>query len=383
MGTRLSGAGFPWRDQDIRWLCKRNADGKLVVRVQHLNLGPINEAEITSRRIAETLQSDRYGMDREDRKYVVWLDLPDDVEFRCGEIATDGCASGWFNDDRPGKENFNNSRPAWPMVVFRGQGALRRRFVIYHELMHTLGGTIEGAPGVTPNDPTVPDGQEDFSHTYEIQDFLWTPTSPPDCGEFKVTDCGRNTYYSTLCLVNESVCPGPGRDFGPSEWLANHWNIANSDFLTYPDPLFVGFPTCLSARPTWNGEEYSETVTFNPTNDVVAGFEGYDELHGQEGDDRLCGQNGADTLYGDGGMDVLSGGWGDDSLEGGAGADTLRGGEQDDALGGGDGNDALYDGRGSDTIVGGPGTDTLYRCDDSNLIAPDVEQVMAPSESYC
>ena len=122
------------------------------------------------------------------------------------------------------------------------------------------------------------------------------------------------------------------------------------------------------------GDDASNALTGDTTDDTISGFGGDDVLDGASGNDRISGGDGNDTLtggsgrdrlWGDDGDDTLSGGAGPDALLGGNGADQLSGGTNIDKLLGGDGDDTLHGDEGNDILSGGDGNDTLYG-DDGN-----------------
>ena len=86
-------------------------------------------------------------------------------------------------------------------------------------------------------------------------------------------------------------------------------------------------------------------------NDILRGGAGNDELHGHAGDDTLEGNADNDKLWGHTGNDTLRGGAGNDKLWGDSGSDTFNGGT---------GNDKLAHGAGDDTVTGGTGTDEFF-----------------------
>jgi Ca2+-binding RTX toxin-like protein len=63
-----------------------------------------------------------------------------------------------------------------------------------------------------------------------------------------------------------------------------------------------------------------------PTNDVIIGTNGVDEIHGLGGDDVICGLDGNDLLTGNNGDDRIFGQGGDDDMLGGNGMDFMDGG---------------------------------------------------------
>ena len=103
----------------------------------------------------------------------------------------------------------------------------------------------------------------------------------------------------------------------------------------------------------------SESVTSNPTQDVMVGTGADDQITGGPLADTIAGKAGNDTLIGLAGDDSLKGGRGKDFINGGEGADRLKGGRHQDTINGGDGDDLILGGRGDDLLTGGRGRDSF------------------------
>jgi len=130
-----------------------------------------------------------------------------------------------WNDDRPGPENLSNSGDNFAVVYGTGDSwfsSSERAYVMttaLHEVLHNLGGVVDGAPYATG-----------AGHCWDEWDVLCYqdggPTSQaltyPCPGEYgaELLDCGANTYFATS--------PEPG------SWLASHWNVASSRYLCAP-----------------------------------------------------------------------------------------------------------------------------------------------------
>lgn len=135
-----------------------------------------------------------------------------------------GQATMYF-DDRPAPDvNFNNrvgSGPRFAMVELRDTVA--DAFVFMHEVGHTLGAVQVSAPHSTGAGHCYTlvdvmcsfDGGSWFTGGGEME---WVCPQPPE-GAFTF-DCERGDYYD--------LHPEPG------SYLANHWNTADSDWLTKP-----------------------------------------------------------------------------------------------------------------------------------------------------
>jgi hypothetical protein len=142
------------------------------------------------------------GYDHADRKYLVWYDK-------------DGCGLAFGNggDDRPGADNPYNAGPHYATI---GTGCWSWQ-ASGHELLHTLGAVQSSAPHATSN-----------GHCWDDEDIMCYDDggipNPPG-GLVKVCegapenqiDCNGDDYFNT--------------NPAPDNYLATHWNVANSDYL--------------------------------------------------------------------------------------------------------------------------------------------------------
>jgi hypothetical protein len=148
------------------------------------------------------------GYNKSDRKYVLWMD------------ATQLCGIGtYYADDRAIPDNFNNGRTGTPASVSRidagcwGLGS-RGQSVEAHELMHNLGAVLPTAPSATVNGHCDDDSDR---MCYEDGSPLLSLRSVCGADNEALFDCSNDDYFSTA--------PAPGN------YLATHWNTANSAFL--------------------------------------------------------------------------------------------------------------------------------------------------------
>jgi hypothetical protein len=156
------------------------------------------------------------GMDRTDRRYLVWMDST----VLCG-------IAGYYIDDRPGSTNANDgSMPGSVARVDSGCWGLadEGQSVEAHELLHTLGGVQPTAPNATPLGHCT-DGADRMC--YDDGSGLQQRTVCPAQNQ-AFLDCQHNDYYSTN--------PKPG------SYLATHWDTADSEFLAIVDPPTVTPP---------------------------------------------------------------------------------------------------------------------------------------------
>lgn len=151
------------------------------------------------------------GFDRNDRKYLVWMDST----VLCG-------IANLYIDDRPTKDNLNNSTTAPPNVARIDSGcwglAGRGQSVEAHELVHGLGGVQPTAPNATTN-----------SHCNDESDRMCYADGSPGYTEWSRCDVAREALLD--CGGDDYFHPSPP----PGNYLATHWNTANSDLLASSD----------------------------------------------------------------------------------------------------------------------------------------------------
>jgi hypothetical protein len=146
------------------------------------------------------------GYQRSDRKYVVWYDAPG-----CG------LAFGIGGNDRPEWFNLHNFGPHYATIGTSCWGWAPT----LHELLHTLGAVQPSAPHATKN-----------GHCWDDEDVMCYDDDGLPKGGLKVIctkqkgddivgnqiDCNGDDYFHTR--------PPAG------SYLATHWNVADSDFLS-------------------------------------------------------------------------------------------------------------------------------------------------------
>ncbi|HEU5083223.1 MAG TPA: cell wall-binding repeat-containing protein [Acidimicrobiales bacterium] len=151
------------------------------------------------------------GFDRTDRKYLVWMDST----VLCG-------IASLYIDDRPTKDNANNSTTAPPTVARVDSGcwglASRGQSVEAHELVHGLGGVQPTAPNATAN-----------SHCNDESDRMCYADGSPGYAEWTRCDVAREALLD--CGGDDYFHPSPPA----GSYLATHWNTANSDLLASSD----------------------------------------------------------------------------------------------------------------------------------------------------
>lgn len=163
------------------------------------------------------------GLDRTDRKYLVWVDA-----------AVGICGLGQiYNDDRPGTANFNNTGPMYARVDTPCWGTSED-----HELLHTLGAVQRSAPNATA-----------AGHCTDTNDTMCYK----DAGSTRLRRvCRKATDRQVDCRRNDYFNANPGR----RSYLGRHWNTADSDWLIArkppPKPPSVSLQTpkrVLAGRP--------------------------------------------------------------------------------------------------------------------------------------
>jgi hypothetical protein len=181
-----------------------NPDCTLAIDVVHLSAAAGDSFSVMRDELRQL------GYVRADRKVLVWMD---EVSAYCGiaEVRV---------DDRPGPENVNDGAsvmfgrvdsPCWGIEAPSGP-------VEAHELVHLLGGVQPSAPHATPH-----------GHCTDEHDLMCYADGPDVVVEVRcpdatvaLLDCGNDDYFS--------VAPAPG------SYLATHWNVATSSFLSTTPP---------------------------------------------------------------------------------------------------------------------------------------------------
>ena len=143
------------------------------------------------------------GYDNNNKKYMVFADGGTNTPCGLGDVYSDSTANLEYNDN-------NGLHPQYA-VVWKGCWDGPE----VHELMHTLGAVVPGAPHRTAG-----------GHCYDDNDVMcyqdadnvtiWLRCK----SEFYtwIYDCGKDDYFNAV---------------NPSGWLSTHWNTANSSFLLH------------------------------------------------------------------------------------------------------------------------------------------------------
>jgi hypothetical protein len=143
------------------------------------------------------------------RKYLVFMD----ANVVCGYAQ-------WYIDNRPTQDNANNGNA--PGMFARVDNACWN-YAEAHEIMHTLGAVLAGAPNATQYGHCN-DAPEIMCYVDGAGTVLHNACAPTHARLF---DCNHDDYFST--------------DPDPGSWLAAHWNTANSAFLIGGGPPSLTF----------------------------------------------------------------------------------------------------------------------------------------------
>ena len=172
------------------------------------------------------------GFHRPDRKYLVWVD----AYVFCG-LAT------VKPDDRPTQDNANNGDGQAGMVarVDRGCWGAVNPSIEAHELVHLLGGSQASAPNANDNFHCTDDADVlCYDDDGLLDGLVWARGRQvplrsvcADAHE-RLLDCGNDDYFHT--------------DPPANSYLAAHWNVAASSFLSPEGPAATGDTT--APRPT-------------------------------------------------------------------------------------------------------------------------------------
>jgi hypothetical protein len=172
------------------------------------------------------------GLNQPDRKYLVWVD----AYVYCGVATVEP-------DDRAGQQNANNGngQPGMVARVDRGCWGNPSSSAEAHELVHILGGVQPTSPHGTWNyhcsdeselmcydDDSTADGYVGSHGQLVPLVYLCAPAHE------RLLDCNHDDYFST----------SPA----PESWLSQHWNVADSSFLTGEGPPVAADTT--APRPT-------------------------------------------------------------------------------------------------------------------------------------
>jgi hypothetical protein len=201
------------------------------------------------------------GYTRSDRKYLVWVD----ANVYCGIAQV-------YNDDSASQSNDSNGNAQISGEFARvdnGCWGLAGQSVEAHELMHTLGGVQTSAPHATR-----------YFHCWDESDRMCYADGSgsamkqicPNSHE-NLFDCNHDDYFF-------AGTPPSGN------YLATHWNVANSVFLTgtdgtvSPPPAPVGSPpsaprTLTARAPAGGGVKLAWATPASTGSGPLTGYDVY------------------------------------------------------------------------------------------------------------
>lgn len=201
----LEGAQRGGGVRHVRWV--HNPDCSPIV----LNTSVTAEQIKSHNGIVEGLKARGYKL--ADRSYLVVYEAP-------------GCGASTGENSSP------SVGPNWATV---GTTAICHKWsTALHELLHNLGAVSPAAPHGTPG-----------SHCWDDDDIMCYDDGGPVKPQFlcpkaineNLVDCNNDDYFN--------IAPPAGT------WLASHWNVANSPFLTANGPgapVYVGSKEVVTAR---------------------------------------------------------------------------------------------------------------------------------------
>ncbi|MCX6045915.1 MAG: Ig-like domain-containing protein [Chloroflexi bacterium] len=189
------------------------------------------------------------GYDRPDRKYLMFVD----ADVYCGMATV-------VNDTKPSADNLTNLVTGYARMDSR----CWQSDSIAHELVHVLGGVQFSAPHATGGWHCV-----DQFDLMCYSDEPYYPVMQHICpaNQANRLDCGHDDYYHT--------------DPQPDSYLATHWNVANSEYLSPLEALEVVEPIVnLFARTGDPGVMTPSTITITAqisnSESILAKVEFYD-----------------------------------------------------------------------------------------------------------
>ena len=205
----------------IRW----QHDANCQPTVDHVVLSPSGDDNLANT-IAEL---SLLGYNDPGRKYVVWMD----ANTMCG-------ISSYYEDDRPGTDNFNNGNPIAPSTVSRidngcwGLGHVGES-IEAHEIMHALGAVMPTSPHST----ILGHCTDDADRMCYADELTIRVNSVCASDQEAYFDCRKDDYFNAAA--------------NPAGYLANHWNTARSAFLSTTDgddPLSIVGSTIPEGDPS-------------------------------------------------------------------------------------------------------------------------------------
>ena len=179
------------------------------------------------------------GFTRSDRKYLIWMD----ANVYCGIAQV-------YSDDSAGANNLANGNSSIQGEVARVDNScwgLSGQSIEAHELMHTLGGVQTSAPHATK-----------YDHCWDQADRMCYDDGS---GSAMQQICNSSEGNSFDCNHDDYFYAGTPP---AANYLATHWNTANSSFLATTAGTATG-STTTTTPPTTTPPTTSPPTTSPPT----------------------------------------------------------------------------------------------------------------------
>jgi len=204
------------------------ADGTCVIDVKHVVIGASDDNTFDATINAVRAQ----GFNAGTRNYAMWVE----ANTYCG-IGT------LYNDDRASTSNYNNQDIASYSRVDRGCWSWSAAMT--HELSHNVGAVQNSAPHTTGG-----------FHCNDNNDIMCYSDGGPSSSLYTDPSCADGSYANLLdCNHDDYFHTNPPQ----GNYLASHWNTANSRWLftpTTPEPGDTTPPTLTVTSPasgSWVG----------------------------------------------------------------------------------------------------------------------------------
>jgi hypothetical protein len=198
-------SAVPGESRRVRWYSDANCQPSIAEVV--LPAGSLSESHANLESRLETA-----GYSNGLHKYLVFAEG--------NRLGGSTCGLGdYYDDPSPGADNPNNGGAALAPAVARVDAICwfsnSNQAITTHELIHTLGAVLSGAPHATK-----------YGHCYDARDPMCYDDGSDmpmlsvctQTGAALQLDCNKDDYFS--------IAPASG------SYLATHWNTANSMFLT-------------------------------------------------------------------------------------------------------------------------------------------------------